>query len=136
MEKKIIGFKLIKEYPRSEKIGTEVVAPSVRDVILNNDFYHMKGNYEIAVFANVINGWPEFWQPIYEEEKVISLDQILTDNGLLPGLNTYKEINKLMKATAEQTIDFVIEYLSNKFILPKNPSCNEGIVRELKDKIK
>lgn len=134
MEKKIIGFKLIKEYPRSEKIGTEVVAPSVRDVILNNDFYHMKGNYEIAVFANVINGWPEFWQPIYEEEKVIDLQYIIDNNEPYCATIGPHQAKRLMELAAEAAINFVVDFIRENIQIS---DFTPGVLKErLKDKIK
>lgn len=108
MEKRIIGFKLIKEYPYSPKIGDEIT------IRINGNFWEIR---KIAYSEkSLLNKYSEFWQPIYEEEKVISLDKIIEEGGTYTNL-LYNQAKSLMRITAEETIDFVIDYLRKNTIV-------------------
>lgn len=115
MEKKIIGFKIIKKYPFSQIEG------------------YMINNFSDPICREYLN-FPEFFQPIYEEEKVIDLDKILMDNAPFTCSIGPVETKMLMKATAEETIDFVVDFLKEDLI---SVCRNLSIVKEkLKEKIK
>jgi hypothetical protein len=104
MEKKIIGFKLIKYYPGSPKIGEET-----RNKASEGYWAIRNGAYSED---SLLSKYSEFWQPIYEEEKVIDLNEILYEDSF-PCKIGPREVIPIMKRTAETTIDFVIDYLND-----------------------
>lgn len=91
MEKKIIGFKLIKKYPLSGEINYICENPSESTI-------------------TEYSKWPEFWEPIYEEIGVDLQDMYHKRMGGYIGLTfTQREhILGLMKQACKQTLELVV----------------------------
>jgi hypothetical protein len=114
MEKKIIGFKLIKHYPGCpvpiNYKGTFI--SSAQNKLHGSATWNGCGS--MATTEELLK-WTEFWQPIYEEEKVINLNEIIENNGPYTasiGIDSL-QAKKLMRNVAEETINFVIDYLND-----------------------
>lgn len=99
MNKKIIGFKLIKLYPLSENIFYIFNDPS-KEII---DEYLM---------------WPEFWEPIYDG--IVDLQKIISNTDLGKGIifngypyynNQPHVINMIIEA-CRQTLELVNQRIS------------------------
>lgn len=115
MEKKIVGFKLIKNYPLSQQTGFIYKDPS----------------------QNIINEyiiWSEYWQPIYEGESV-NLDKIMD--------NTYEIHNNspiatciriAMKEACRQTLELVKKHARIE-CLPQGTKVDLKMTRESIDNI-
>jgi hypothetical protein len=94
MKKKIVGYKLIKEYP-----GTGPGRTGLGMIV--NTYGSAVGNY----YAN----WPEFWEPIYKE--CVDLEQILKDSndvGMMAAPQAQNIIYKAMKEACRQTLELVV----------------------------
>lgn len=101
MEKIIIKWRMIKEYPNiAYKIGQELT-------------YNQKNN-------DYLKNWPEFWEPIYEEIG-INLQNILNKERKYTGIYFTSEANgttllamkEACKQTMELTIDEAYKHLIN-----------------------
>lgn len=97
MEKKIIGFKLIKLYPGKLDLGEEI------------NFTNTPQE-QILKYTHYLD-YPEFWQPIYEEIGV-DLDRIYTLIRNTPTTYNGKlEILSAMKEACKQTLELVLKKL-------------------------
>lgn len=112
MEKKIIGFKLIKQYPKSPKIGFQL--NHSHDGVGGYYWSGLNGVYTEAQ-CTLLQDYSEFWEPIYEKEKVIDLNEIIR-SGKISQNFLLNQVKNLMKETAESTIDFVVDYLSERSV--------------------
>lgn len=88
MEKKIIGFKLIKKYPSC----------------------HREIGGQVSINIQNLTAWPEFWEPIYEEIGVDLQDMYHKRMGGYTRLTfTQREhILGLMKEACKQTLELVV----------------------------
>lgn len=96
MERKIIGFKLIKLYPLSQEVHYTLNGPSKN-------------------LINIYSQFPEFWEPIYEEVGVdlqkiydrIFFDKTGNEVCDYRRLTSIKTTIEMMKEACRQTLELV-----------------------------
>jgi len=125
MSRKIIGFKLIKEYPSSGPIGMELRTKSKNPDLKDYWFNKSHGNNE-----SIMLNFPEFWEPIYEDK--IDLNNLYKE---LWDRNTHRlgpiDISILaMKEACRQTLELVINSIHTE------DTFNKEYIRNLINKIK
>lgn len=105
MQKKIVGFKLIKQYPKSPPLGTEL-----KDYMRfwNTDTWGGITKEELLCL------YKEFWEPIYEQEGV-NLNDILVRKEIYEwNACSYRDVVvNAMKEACIQTLDLVKKHIRN-----------------------
>lgn len=124
MEKKIIGFRLIKRYPDSPALGTELM-DSIK--FCDTDTWGGIRKEELLCL------YKEFWEPIYQQEYV-DLNEIMERHRIHINSPIVVHIRTAMKEACRQTLELVKKHARIEY-LPKNITVDLRMTYESIDNI-
>lgn len=124
MEKKIIGFRLIKRYPDSPALGTELM-DSIK--FCDTDTWGGIRKEELLCL------YKEFWEPIYGK-KALDLNEIIDDYELHSNSLIVINIRAAMREACRQTLELVKKHARIEY-LPKNITVDLRMTYESIDNI-
>ena len=120
-------FKLVKLYPNSPPLGTEVNYSETHQIYNYNG-----GNYYTELPKHQVENLPEFWQEIVEVKKDYEILEFTSDNKIKYTLNTngkYYDISK-------DALPFGIEEVDYKNVeITKVKRLSDGAIFSLGDKV-